>query len=105
MSTEVDRLKRKAYLRAWERDGDGENITYWFCEASKDAVLFKTAVEAQNARSILNIGVTIHSFQGGKHTIRNFDVEELAPNHFVIHCTGPFIYQARGAGESAEAPA
>ena len=103
MSEAVDPLNRKAYLHRWERDEDGRNITYWFCEFAKDAAHWETAVAAENARSILNIGVNIQSFQGGQHTLRNFDLEEFAPDHYVIFCSGPFIYQARGSGDSANA--
>jgi hypothetical protein len=97
---EVDPLNRKANIRRWERDKDGENITYWFCEFAKDAARWETMVAAQNARSVLNIGVTIPSCQGGTHGIRNFDVEEFPPDHYVIFCHGPFIYVACGSSQN-----
>jgi hypothetical protein len=75
----------------------------WFCEFAKDAVHWDTVPSAENARDILNIGVNIQSVQGGQHTLRNFEIEEFAPNHFVICCYGPHIYPAREAGSNAPA--
>jgi hypothetical protein len=99
----VDPLNRKAYLHRWERDKEENNITYWFCEFAKDAANWVTLESAENARNILNIGVNIQSFQGDTHTLRNFEIEEFSPNHYVICCHGPFIYQARGSASNAPA--
>ena len=101
MSLPVNPLNRKAYLHRWERDKEDRNITYWFCEFAKGAAHWDTLPSAENARDILNIGVNIQSFEGGQHTLRNFEVEELAQDHYVIFCQGPFIYQARGSGSNA----
>ena len=94
----IDPLDRKAYIRGWERKDPPaeEEISYWFCEFAKDAATLETALSAEQARSILNIGVTIPSLQGGIHSLRNFSVEAFA-NKFVIACSGPFIYTARGS--------
>jgi hypothetical protein len=102
MSSWVDPLNRKAYLHRWERDEE-DKITYWFCEFAKDATHWDNLPSADNARDILNIGVKIQSMQGGQHTLRNFEIEEFAPNHYIICCYGPHIYQARGAGSNAPA--
>ena len=94
----IDPLDRKAYIRGWERKAPpaDEEISYWFCEFAKDAATWETALSAEQARSILNIGVTIPSLQGGIHSLRNFAVEVFA-NKFVISCSGPFIYTACGS--------
>ena len=101
MSSSVDPSSRKAYLHRWERDEEGRNITYWFCEFDKDAAYWDTLRSAENARDILNIWVNISSVQGGTHTLRNFEIEEFAVNHYVIYCHGPHIYQARGSASNA----
>lgn len=103
MSSLTEPLNRKAYLHRWERDEEDRNITYWFCEFAKDAAHWDTLHSAENARDILNIGVTIDSVRGGKHTLRNFEIEEFAPARYVIHCHGPHIYRARGSGSNAPA--
>ena len=103
MSSPVDPLNRKAYLHRWERDEEDRNISYWFCEFAKDAAHWESLRSAENARDILNIGVSIPSFEGGQYTLRNFEIEEFAPNHYVLCCYGPHIYQARGSGSNAPA--
>jgi hypothetical protein len=97
MSESVDPLNRKAYIRGWERKPAPEDheISYWFCEFSQDAATWESSIAAEQARSILNIGVTIPSVQGGIHSLRNFAVEPF-DSKFVIFCSGPFIYAARG---------
>lgn len=97
----IDPLNRQAYLHRWERDTDGRNITYWFCEFAKDAAHWDTLRSAENARDILNIGVNIPSLQGGTHTLRNFEIEELFQSHYVMCCHGPFIYEAKGSASNA----
>ena len=85
----IDQLNRKAYIRGWERKAppEEEEISCWFCEFAKDAATWETALLAGQARSILNIGVTIPSLQVGMHSLRNFAVEAFA-NKFVIFCSG-----------------
>lgn len=94
----IDPLDRKAYIRGWERKAPPaeEEIIYGFCEFAKDAATWETALSAEQARSILNIGVTIPTLQGGIHSLRNFAVE-MFTNKFVISCSGPFIYTACGS--------
>ncbi|MGO9435253.1 MAG: hypothetical protein ACLP00_13305 [Terracidiphilus sp.] len=103
MNSPIDPPNRKAYLHRWERDEEDRNITYWFCEFAKDAAHWDSLRSAENARDILNIGVTIASVQGGTHTLRNFEIEEFAPNHYVIHCHGPHFYRARGTASNLPA--
>jgi hypothetical protein len=97
MSEPIDPLNRKAYIRGWERKPAPEDheISYWFCEFAKDAATWESSIRAEQARSILNIGVNIPSVQGGIHSLRNFAVE-LLDDKFVIYCSGPFIYTERG---------
>jgi hypothetical protein len=95
---QIDPLDRKAYIRGWERKAPPEEkeINYWFCEFAKDAAIWETALQAEQARSILNIGVATPSHQGGIRSPRNFSVEAFA-NKFVISGSGPFIYTGRGS--------
>ena len=94
----VDALNRKAYLWRWERRQTPEDPTtdFWFCELGKDAAYWDTRESAEEATSILNIGVRIQSVQGGTHSLRNFTAEEFS-DKFVIYCSGPFIYSERGS--------
>lgn len=91
----VDPLNRKAYINRWERD-ETRDITYWFCEFAKDAAFWESEFAARHARDILNVGVRIPSIQGGIHSLRNFEIEEVNPGRFVISCSGPFIYRETG---------
>jgi hypothetical protein len=96
--SEFDPLNRKAYIRGWESKDAPEDheVSYWFCEFAKDAATWENLHLAQDAQSILNIGVRIPSIQGAIHSLRNFTVEPLS-DKFVISCSGPFIYIARGS--------
>jgi hypothetical protein len=105
MSSPVDPLNHKAYLPRWERDEEDRKITYQFCEFAKDGAHWESLRSAENARGILNIGMNIASIEGGQHTLRNFEIEEFAPNHYVVCCYGPHIYLARGSGSNAPARA
>ena len=77
---EVDPLDRKAYLWKWgpRETPEGPTTDYWFCEFAKDAAYWESRQLAENAVSILNIGVRIPSIQGGIHSLRNFAIEEFS---------------------------
>jgi hypothetical protein len=96
-SEQLDPSNRKAYVWKWERreTPGGHTTDYWFCEFAKDAAYWESCESAENAVSMLNIGVRIPSIHGGIHSLRNFTLEPFE-DKFVIYCSGPFIYSERG---------
>ncbi len=87
----VDPLDRKAYLNRCERDGKYGNVNYWFCRFVKDAASWNSLRSAEHARDILNEGVDVPSVQGSVCTLRNFEFEMLAPDHYAIYCHVPHL--------------
>ncbi len=80
---------RKGYICKWERDvppNDNRNI-YHFCSQPNDAAYWPSRQNAEVECIELNRGVTIPS--GGTHVCRNFQVEEFAPDKFLIYCEAP----------------
>lgn len=89
----------KAYIHNWEPapDPDKNLMHYWFCEAAKDAACWGSQESAEiDAICYNGLGVTIPSSQGGSYLIRDFQVEEFAPDRFVIYANAPFIRAERG---------
>jgi hypothetical protein len=63
-----------------------------FCRFAKDAGRWTTRESAEIDQNYLNkVGIEIPSVKGGTYTIRDFEVEELGPDHYVIFADAPFI--------------
>lgn len=92
----------KGYINRWKsREDPNENlIDYWFCEYAKDAAHWATRELAEIDTMHFNRGITIPSSLGGNYTIFDFQVEEYAPDHFVIFANAPFIVTERGTGNA-----
>jgi hypothetical protein len=88
----------KGYINRWKsREDPNENlIDYWFCEYAKDAAYWATRELAEIDAMHFNRGITIPSLTGGNYMIFDFQVEEFAPDHFVIFANAPFIVTERG---------
>jgi hypothetical protein len=81
---------QKGYISRAERDAppnDNRNI-YHFCQVPEDAMYWESRHEAEIECIDLNRGVTIPP--GGTHLCTNFQVEEAAPDRFLICCEAPF---------------
>lgn len=103
---EIDPLKRKAYVSKHEKAEYPENRTkYWFCELPTNAAHWESRAAAENARSILNMGVNVPSAFGGTYECRDFTIEEIAEDKFLIFCTGPFIYDESRPEQAAASAA
>lgn len=86
----------KGYIRSFAKvpvvDNWREDIKFashpqdaWYWPTFQDAVV--------NCISLNRCGVEIPSSEGGVYLLRDFQVEETAPDQFSIYCEGPFIMQ------------
>jgi len=98
----------KAYItRSKYREEPKEErhiLDVWFDSRSENAAYYETREEAESdAHAIFERkDIVIGSSEGGKHTLKNFRVEERGPREFVIFCEGPFIIeQSKGQSRPA----
>jgi hypothetical protein len=63
-----------------------------FCQSAQDAASWTSRESAEINQHYLNrVGIEIPSATGGVHIIRDFEVEEVAPDQFIIFAHAPFI--------------
>jgi len=77
---------QKGYISFWEQDAapHDDRMIYHFCSQAKDAAFWPNRPNAELKCIDLNRGVTIPA--GGTHVCTNFQVEEFAPDKFLIYC-------------------
>jgi hypothetical protein len=81
---------QKGYVYTMKRDArpnDDRNILS-FCKFAKDAMYWPNRAEAEVDCRDLNRGVALPP--DGPYICDNFQVEEEAPNKFLIYCEAPF---------------
>jgi hypothetical protein len=84
----------KAYLQGpvSREEQEGERQQVRFCEFSKDARYWTAMQSAEIDRDYLNqVGIEIPSVSGGTYVIRDFEIEELGSDHYVIFAYAPFV--------------
>jgi hypothetical protein len=86
----------KGYVTNWKQRKEPKEerhiVDVWFDSHGEKAMVYDTKQEAENDAALLTkLQVVIPSSEGGKHTCRHFQVEELGPSEFVVFCEGPFI--------------
>jgi hypothetical protein len=81
---------QKDYIHWWKRDAvpNDNRSVYHFSELAEEAYPWPTRELAEIECLELNRGVTIP--EGGTYVCKNFQVEEDAPDRFVIYCEAPF---------------
>jgi hypothetical protein len=87
---ENDQVMQKGYIRTCKQDdppNDNRNV-YTFCKDAGQAMYWRHRVTANIHCDDLNRGVTIPP--GGNYVCTNFQVEEVAPDRFLIFCEAPF---------------
>jgi hypothetical protein len=63
-----------------------------FCQSAQNAASWTSRESAEINQHYLNkVGIEIPSVKDGIYTIRDFEVEELGPDHYVIFAYAPFI--------------
>jgi hypothetical protein len=89
----------KAYLSQWkprkrqvEKQGEEHWSDFMFDHRPEKAAFWPTKQDADNDCQMLNqFNVRIVSPDGGQHLFcKNFTVEELAPDKFVVFCMLPW---------------
>jgi hypothetical protein len=83
----------KGYYRREEKNKDyPHRFDYLFTSKSEDAAYYTTRLDAETGCKVLEMShVSIPSSEGGFYTLRDFRVEEVNSDRFVIYCEGPFI--------------
>lgn len=83
----------KAYISRWKfREGPEDHITdYWFTSNPESAAFWGTKEGAENDCVIFNRqNISIDSAAGQTH-VGTFEVEQRAPNEYVVFCDAPFM--------------
>jgi len=83
----------KGYYRHEEKNKDyPHRLDYFFTSKPENAAYYTTRLDAETGCKVLEMSqVSIPSSEGGFHTLRNFRVEEVSSDRFVVYCDGPFI--------------
>jgi hypothetical protein len=85
-------MTRKAYVDNWRHNSDGIHVDLRFRRDSKGVRILKDERDAETQCRIFNKSkVVIPSNEGGTYVLRDFKVEKLGPNQYVIVCRGPFL--------------
>ena len=85
-------MMRKAYVDNWRDNSDGIHVDLRFRRDAKGARAIRDEADAQTQCRIFNeSNVVIPSNECGTYVLRDFKVEKLGPNWFVIACEGPFL--------------
>jgi len=86
----------KGYICSWARSKDPArpyNTDFWFSPDIAKAAYWLTRESAEADISIFERhNILIPSALGGVHRCGGFQVEERAPEEFVIFCEAPFIF-------------
>lgn len=86
----------KGYYRGSQQHPAGPDgrakIDYDFNRHQENARVYSTRVSADDGRKLLEAAdVEIDAVWGGKFNCRDFVVEEIAQDRFVIYCEAPFV--------------
>jgi hypothetical protein len=83
----------KGYIGGIEPSKTREDYTdYLFTDKPENASKWDSKEQAEIDRTIWNKnGIEIPSSQGGNYVCKNFKIEEIIPNQFLIFCEAPFI--------------
>ena len=83
---------RKAYVDNWRDSSDGIHVDVRFRRDARGARMLKDERDAETQCRIFNKSkVVIPSNEGGTYVLRDFKVEKLGLNQYVIVCRGPFL--------------
>jgi hypothetical protein len=91
-------MRQKGYVSGWEKNPSDDRIVDFLFTSNPESALYHETREAAQieCRFLDSRGISIPSNEGGRYTLRGFQIEELKPDRFVCYCEGPFIAQRRG---------